>query len=179
MTDTPHQDLPGQAKPAAFADNKPQVAHGRELFRVEGLPVQQNTMYRSVEAALHCPRGDVVLVQDNQSGLISNRAFDPSLLTYDQDYQNEQGVSRYFKQHLEAVADILQPHAVGKDLLEIGCGKGLFLELLHQRGLTGHRVARAPFTGADVLLHEGFDLKVSGCHQFDSNPVDTSCIDKQ
>ncbi len=135
MTDTPHRDLPGQAKPSAFADDKPQVADSRELFRVEGLPVQQNTMYRSVEAALHCPRGDVVLVQDNQSGLISNRAFDPSLLTYDQDYQNEQGVSRFFKQHLEAVADILQPHAVGKALLEIGCGKGLFLELLHQRGL--------------------------------------------
>ena len=38
-------------------------------------------------------------------------------------------------------------------------------ELLHQRGLAGHRITRSPFARADVLLDEGLDLKVGGLHQ--------------
>lgn len=106
----------------------------RELFRAEGLPVFQNKMFADHAAALGCPRGDVKLVQDMDTGLIFNAAFDASLLEYDADYQNEQACSGVFQRHLEDVKTIIQRHFSGKPLIEVGCGKGYFLEYLRQAG---------------------------------------------
>jgi len=106
----------------------------KEIFRVEGLPVLQNRMFPTVAAALASAKGDVVLVQDVRTGLISNDAFDPSSLAYDQDYQNEQACSGVFKRHLNDVAAVINKHFRGKSLIEVGCGKGFFLEHLRTLG---------------------------------------------
>lgn len=106
----------------------------RELFAVQGLPVFQNKMFANQRAALACPKGDMRLVQDMDSGLIFNAAFDPGLLEYDADYQNEQACSGVFQRHLADVRTIIQRHFSGKTLIEVGCGKGYFLEYLHQAG---------------------------------------------
>lgn len=100
----------------------------RELFKVKGLPVFQNKMFADRAAALGCPKGDVRLVQDMDTGLIYNASFDASLLEYDADYQNEQACSGVFQRHLEDVKVIIQRHFSGKPLIEVGCGKGYFLE---------------------------------------------------
>lgn len=105
-----------------------------ELFRVEGLPVFQNKMFPNQAAALACPKGDMTLVQDMDTGLVFNATFDASLLEYDADYQNEQACSGVFQQHLEDVKAIIQRCFSGKPLIEVGCGKGYFLEYLHQAG---------------------------------------------
>jgi hypothetical protein len=91
-------------------------------------------MFPDRESAINCARGDVVLVQDPTSGLIYNNHFDPNLLDYNSDYQNEQGVSGAFREHLASVLDVVGRHLTGCSLIEIGCGKGLFLELLSSRG---------------------------------------------
>jgi hypothetical protein len=75
----------------------------REIFRVESVPVLGNKMFVTEAAALACPTGDVVLVQDMETGLVFNRAFDFSLLAYDADYQNEQACSAVFRRYLEDV----------------------------------------------------------------------------
>lgn len=106
----------------------------RELFRVAQLPVFQNRMFPSREAALNCVRGDIVLVQDMETGLIFNRAFRPELMQYDADYQNEQAVSSVFRAHLDDVTDVIQRHFAGQRLIEVGCGKAYFLEHLAGRG---------------------------------------------
>lgn len=106
----------------------------RELYRVEQLPVFQNRMYESSQTALDCPKGDVVLVQDLRTGLIHNAAFRPELMVYDQFYQNEQALSSMFQRHLNDVVELIRPHFGGLRLLEIGCGKGHFLEQLHGQG---------------------------------------------
>ena len=80
------------------------LSRARELYRAPQLPVFQNRMFASAQAARACTRGDVVLVQDEDTGLIFNRAFDPGLMVYDADYQNEQGHSAVFRQHLDNVA---------------------------------------------------------------------------
>ena len=105
-----------------------------ELYRCEGLPVFQNRMYHSQAAALACRTGNVRLVQDLASGLISNHDFDPALLVYDADYQNEQAHSQAFQTHLEAVLGLIASHFAKHTLIEVGCGKGLFLEKLQQQG---------------------------------------------
>ena len=106
----------------------------RTLYRAEQLPVFQNRMFNTEAAARACARGDVDLVQDGTTGLIFNRAFDPALMVYDADYQNEQGHSAVFRRHLEVVAQVVQTHFAGQKLIEVGCGKGLFLEQLQSLG---------------------------------------------
>jgi SAM-dependent methyltransferase len=105
-----------------------------ELFRVKGLPVFQNKMFADRAAALACPTGDVTLVQDMDTGLIFNAAFNAGLLEYDADYQNEQACSEVFQKHLGDVKAIIHRHFSGRSLIEVGCGKGYFLEYLHQAG---------------------------------------------
>nr|WP_314861105.1 class I SAM-dependent methyltransferase [uncultured Undibacterium sp.] len=104
----------------------------QELFRVDGLPVFQNKMFSEYVTAKDCPKGDIKLVQDLTTGLIFNASFDIELLAYDSDYQNEQACSDVFKEHLKDVKSIIERHFTGKSLVEVGCGKGYFLEYLRQ-----------------------------------------------
>jgi SAM-dependent methyltransferase len=104
------------------------------LYQQTRLPVLQNRVFTTRDAARNCPVGDMCLVQDADTGLARNAAFDPSLLTYDSTYHNEQEYSLAFKQHLGRVADLVD-RTLGRDnLVEVGCGKGYFLELLTSRG---------------------------------------------
>ena len=52
-------------------------ANTRELYRQEQLPVFQNRMYDSRAEAINCPKGDLSLVEDLDTGLAYNAAFDP------------------------------------------------------------------------------------------------------
>ena len=120
------------------------------LYRISDIPVYQNVVFDSEADAVACPKGEVVLAQDPETGLVRNISFDVSLVRYDIRYQNEQANSPVFQNHLESVADIIDRHfgtrrpedrnrknATGsqeKDIIEIGCGKGSFLERLLARG---------------------------------------------
>ena len=105
-----------------------------ELYAQSAFPIFQNRIYDSAPEARACPRGDIRLVQDHTSGLVYNAAFRPELMNYDAAYQNEQAHSPLFQRHLEQVASIVE-HNLGTDgLVEVGCGKGYFLELLQSRG---------------------------------------------
>lgn len=110
----------------------------RALYSQSRLPLLQNQMFENAQDARICAVGDVDLVEDLESGLVYNAAFDPSLLTYTNDYQNEQGYSVTFKEHLEAVSAIIFDHMDTSSLVEVGCGKGRFLELLASRGAQVH-----------------------------------------
>jgi len=104
----------------------------REIYRATGLPLLQNRAFASADEARACATGDVVLVQDSKTGLIFNDAFDPSLVAYDSDYQNEQAFSDVFRRHLENVAKVVKRHFHEGPLIEIGCGKAYFLETLQR-----------------------------------------------
>lgn len=106
----------------------------QELYRKDGFPVFQNRMYESREAAQSCPRGDIRLVEDLRTGLVFNRAFRSEDVVYDSNYQNEQGLSAAFKAHLARVADRIDATMGTGSLVEVGCGKGAFLEMLMARG---------------------------------------------
>jgi len=106
----------------------------REIYRAEQLPVFQNRMFHSEVEAKNCAKGHVVLVQDLMTGLIFNQAFKPELMQYDGDYQNEQAVSAVFQRHLQNVSDVILKHFRESSLIEVGCGKGYFLEQLQVMG---------------------------------------------
>ncbi|WP_341743525.1 class I SAM-dependent methyltransferase [Azonexus hydrophilus] len=105
-----------------------------ELYRVAQLPIFQNRMYDTAEEARTCPKGDMLLVEDLRTGLVYNAAFRPELMVYDKCYQNEQACSRLFQQHLEKVACIIDQRIGREQIVEIGCGKGHFLETLLAKG---------------------------------------------
>lgn len=105
-----------------------------QLYEQPDFPIFQNRMYDSAGEARDCPRGDISLVQDDVSGLIYNAAFRPEVMNYDAAYQNEQAHSPLFKSHLETVANIVERTLGTHGLVEVGCGKAYFLELLQARG---------------------------------------------
>jgi len=141
-----------------------------ELYRAEQLPVFQNRMFRTEAEATACVRGDVVLVQDPRTGLVYNAAFRPELMQYDADYQNEQAVSSVFRSHLDEITGIVERHFRGRSLIEVGCGKGYFLEHLLGLGfaVTGidpayegdnPKVVKARFSREAGLQAEGLVLR--------------------
>ncbi|WP_091937133.1 class I SAM-dependent methyltransferase [Propionivibrio dicarboxylicus] len=91
-------------------------------------------MFPTAETGRTCITGDIHLVQDMTTGLIFNRSFMPELLEYDQNYQNEQALSPIFRDHLGEVLTIIDRHMANHSLIEVGCGKGVFLEMLAARG---------------------------------------------
>lgn len=140
----------------------------RDLYQAGNLPVLQNRTFADVASAQASACAELRLVQDPNTGLVFNAAFDPAKLSYDADYQNEQAHSGQFQAHLQAVEAIVARHFAGQRLIEVGCGKGYFLELLRARGyaITGidpayegdnPEVIRKPFTldlglAADALI---------------------------
>jgi 2-polyprenyl-3-methyl-5-hydroxy-6-metoxy-1,4-benzoquinol methylase len=104
------------------------------IYNQNRFPVLQNRVYDSENEALNCQTGDICIVQDTETGLIYNSAFSPGLVVYDKNYDNEQGNSIFFQQHLNVVADMIEDIIGKNSIVEVGCGKGLFLEILLKRG---------------------------------------------
>ena len=108
----------------------------RTAMVIEAQPVVLN--YRCSDPALarSVPRGDLDLVQCRRCGLVSNAVFKAELMPYDAGYENSQAHSPAFRRYLDTLIDTLVGrHAIRKArVLEIGCGKGAFLEALVARG---------------------------------------------
>jgi len=141
-----------------------------ELYRASDLPVLQNRTFADAASARASASADMRLVQDSRTGLVFNDAFDADKLSYDSDYQNEQAHSAQFQRHLDDVEAIVARHFKGRSLIEVGCGKGWFLELLRERGyaVTGidpayegdnADVVKAPFTPELDLRAEAIVLR--------------------
>jgi SAM-dependent methyltransferase len=138
----------------------------RTLLALDDVPVYQNKMFATAEQAKLCPRGSIRLVQDPTSGITHNSAFDASLLTYDQSYQNEQGFSPAFQSHLDAVLALITRHFSASTIMEVGCGKGAFLEAMRSRGLDAFGIDPAYEGHADYILkgHFGPEIGIkAGC----------------
>jgi 2-polyprenyl-3-methyl-5-hydroxy-6-metoxy-1,4-benzoquinol methylase len=96
------------------------------------VPVQQNLLVESRRAALETPRGRLRLVVCEQCGFVFNQSFDPKLFVYDECYDNTQSCSPLFDAYLDDLVHDLVEHRNlrGSRIVEVGCGKGLFLKKL-------------------------------------------------
>ncbi len=106
----------------------------RVIFEQNDFPILQNRVYPSRSEALSCPRGALRIVEDQSTGLIYNEAFRPELMVYDAHYNNEQAVSSFFQEHLKDASQIVERDLGRESLVEVGCGKGFFLEMLRAAG---------------------------------------------
>ena len=96
----------------------------------------QNRLYACRGEALKAATAEVELRQDS-TGLVSNHRFRQDLVFYDDSYQNDQGHSAHFQKHLNSVRDLCSSHLEAPNdlIVDIGCGKGGFVELLRSNGL--------------------------------------------
>jgi len=110
------------------------------------LPTVPNNLLSSVED--EDKFGEMRLRKNLALDFVENAAFDASLATYDENYQTSQVHSKLFQAHMTDVLGTLKAefpqHSV---LVEVGCGKGDFVELVQ---------ADAYFTAS------GFDFSYEG-----------------
>ena len=100
------------------------------------MPCMVGLQWASAEAARNCPRGRIQLAYCSQCGFINNAAFSENRLDYHQPYDNALDVSPLFRAYEEGLArHLINAYDLhGRDIIEIGCGKGHFLELICRLG---------------------------------------------
>lgn len=95
-----------------------------------------NQLCGTRSAALATSNGTIDLAFCHTCGHIFNREFDPLLLEYSAGYENSLHGSERFQEYADALADELveryQLH--GRNIVELGCGRGEFLSALCRRG---------------------------------------------
>jgi SAM-dependent methyltransferase len=109
------------------------VEDEKPIFEGKAYPVFQNQTFSDKISARLCPVGNIALVRSDD-GLVNNQAFDAELAVYGPDYNNEQSLSRSFQVHLSTVQEIVKDHLGTSRIVEVGCGKGYFLEKLQADG---------------------------------------------
>jgi SAM-dependent methyltransferase len=108
-----------------------------EVFHEQpNVPAHSVLNLSSREQALRYPRGTIRLGFCRACGFISNVDFDPALNEYSENCEETQGFSPHFRAWLHKLAeDFVRRYDLhGKDVLEIGCGKGEFLALVCEIG---------------------------------------------
>jgi len=106
-----------------------------ELFNQSKVPLFQNKVFVSEDEAKKSPVGEVKLVQSKATGFVYNFLFDDSIMNYDENYHNEQSNSGYFMSHQQNVFNLIDSFGLhGKKIVEIGCGKAHFFNIVKKMG---------------------------------------------
>jgi len=108
----------------------------QSFFELTDMPVSIGVQWATAAEARACARGDLQLAFCSGCGFIWNRAFDPGRLEYSQRYDNSLDFSPVFQAYARQLAGrLIETYDVrGKDVVELGCGKGHFLALLCEHG---------------------------------------------
>ncbi len=108
----------------------------REVILVREVPVFCNLLFDSREEARSVARGDIALTWCGHCGHLFNKAFDPQIMEYDQQYENALDFSPSFQNYLNGLTDSLigQYGIRGKNVIDVGCGQGEFLLRLCRKG---------------------------------------------
>ena len=127
------------------------ICSSRAIARLDArddVPIIMNRIYATSAEARAAKRGPLALAGCTDCGFVWNTAFDPELIVYDGEYENDQTFSPSFARHFEQRArDIVAAVAEDEplDFLEVGSGQGRFIE----------EVARV--AGPRLHSAEGFD----------------------
>lgn len=95
------------------------------------MPILMNRTYETASEGQSAALGPIEFVACSRCGFTWNLAFDPSLIVYDEEYENDQTYSPSFSEHMRArardIADSI-PANSAVVYLEVGCGQGRFIE---------------------------------------------------
>jgi SAM-dependent methyltransferase len=146
---------------------------GHRFLLRDNVPVQQNILVSSAAAARKVPRGTLDLHVCADCGFVWNAAFDLGLLDYGADYDNTQSCSSSFDAYMDDLARELVEQRGVRDarVVEIGCGKGLFLRKLVTWPDSGNSG-----TGFDTS-YVGPQTDLDGRLRFERRFYDETCVD--
>lgn len=157
--------LCGQPMPASFLE-------------LEHVPVNTTRLHSTAEGARNESRATIRLALCHGCGLIRNVDFDPTLVHYDERYENTLDFSPTFRTYQRDLARrLVSSYGLrGKDVIEVGPGSGEFLRVLcHEGGNRG--VGFDPSLGDVRELGEGIRILP---HAYDERyrgvPVDFICF---
>ncbi|MEE4329347.1 MAG: class I SAM-dependent methyltransferase, partial [Wenzhouxiangella sp.] len=127
------------------------------LYAQDELPVQSCLQPGSASDARAIERRPLELVACRGCGLVFNRAFDPATQRFDQGYEETQAYSAVFREFSDQLVDdlVARWRPEGATVVEIGCGKGDFLEALCRQG-------RCRGIGIDPAFEPGRRSPVAG-----------------
>ena len=146
-----------------MAELECRLCGGENLSAVVERPrsaVLQNRVFESAAEARAARAGQLDIRRCAACGFMHNYAFDPALVEYVPEYENEQGNSAHFRAHMAGLidqiasaADAMASREAGPlSVVDIGCGQGGFLEEVLSR--LGTRACGfgfdAAFRGAEV-----------------------------
>src|SRR5690349_18387509 len=108
----------------------------RIFHHVPGVPVNSCLLFANRERARSLPSGDIDLAYCPDCTFIFNASWRPELTVYSDLYEETQAFSATFNAFHQQLAEELvgRYDLSGKEIVEIGCGKGEFLTLLCELG---------------------------------------------
>lgn len=114
--------------------------HLSEIYRLDAIPVQSCILLESPEEARDFPRAPLRLMFCDDCGFVFNAEFNLALVDYASTTEESQHFSGTFNRFArDLAAEVASLYDLkGRRTLEIGCGKGEFLqELAEQTGTVG------------------------------------------
>lgn len=98
------------------------------------IPTLQNRVYASVDEARAARHGRFELVHCGDCGFAHNAAFNENLLEYDKHYDNLVPSAVMTAHYRTLIERMMQRHALERGfVIDVGCGKGTFLEAACER----------------------------------------------
>jgi SAM-dependent methyltransferase len=126
------------------------------ILHRDQVPVVQNYLFSTPEAAREIARGTLDYYACLHCKFVFNAAFSPEAIDYGPDYENTQTHSDWFSSYVDGIVErMVVEHGVREGtVLEVGCGKGAFLQKLLSYGdSTATAVGFDPaYVGPDTAL---------------------------
>lgn len=106
------------------------------FYSQENVPSHSCLLMSTREQAVNFPVGTITLDCCHDCGFIANTSYDPNLQAYSSEYEETQHFSDCFNSFAKRLAQrwVDNYDLRNKQVLEVGCGKGQFLELLCKLG---------------------------------------------
>lgn len=101
--------------------------------------------------------GPIRLRKNDKLDFIENEAFDQTLIDYSQNYENSQAFSGKFYSHMKNVLSIIKTNLPKNSLMiEVGCGKGDFVEMVQEDGYFQIRGFDASYDGSNKAIEKRY-----------------------
>jgi hypothetical protein len=109
-----------------------------DVLTTPPVPILCNQLLYDPARARDVARAAIVLVGCRRCGHVFNRAFDASAVRYDRGYENSLMGSPRYQEYTAGIIDRLfaARDLRGGTVVEIGCGRGEFMRMLCERGMS-------------------------------------------
>lgn len=108
----------------------------KDFYTLKNAPIHSLVTIKSYDEAIAIPRKDITLTICTDCGFVFNSEFDTRIDYFNNGYEDQQGFSSTFMAFLTNISNrFIDKYQIReKNIIEIGCGKGDFLNLICELG---------------------------------------------